>query len=289
MIANVDPDTIVYLNGDYVRLADAKVSVLDRGFIFGDGIYDVVPAYKGKAFRMDEHLDRLERSLKQISIDTGYTRQDWETLVTDMLARVGDGTDCMMYMHVTRGPAKRDHAFPEHSVPTVFCMVLPFSRPDKQRETGLTAISVPDVRWLMCHIKSISLLGNVLARQQAVDAGVDEAIQFRDGFLTEGSSSNIWVVKNGVLLAPPRNNLILEGIRYRLLEELAVQAGIPFEARQISEDEVADADEIMLTSATREVLPILQYNGKPVGTGQPGQVYRAIRAGYDALIDQFGE
>ena len=286
MIANVDPNTIVYLNGDYTRLADAKVSVLDRGFIFGDGIYDVVPAYKGQAFRMDEHLGRLERSLKLIGLEVNYTRQDWEKLVLDMLARVSQGQDCMVYLHVTRGAAKRDHAFPANATPTVFCMVTPFERPSVAREKGLTAISIPDVRWLMCHIKSISLLGNVLARQQAVDAGVDEVIQFRDGYMTEGSSTNIWVVKDGVLLAPPRDNLILEGIRYRLLEELAAKAGIPFEARPISEADVEAADELLLTSATKEVLPILQYNGKPVGTGQLGPVYQALRAGYDQILDQ---
>lgn len=286
MIANVDPNTIVYLNGDYTRLADAKVSVLDRGFIFGDGIYDVVPAYKGQAFRMDEHLGRLERSLKLIGLEVNYTRQDWEKLVLDMLARVSQGQDCMVYLHVTRGAAKRDHAFPANTTPTVFCMVTPFERPSVAREKGLTAISIPDVRWLMCHIKSISLLGNVLARQQAVDAGVDEVIQFRDGYMTEGSSTNIWVVKDGVLLAPPRDNLILEGIRYRLLEELAAKAGIPFEARPISEAEVEAADELLLTSATKEVLPILQYNGKPVGTGQLGPVYQALRAGHDQILDQ---
>lgn len=286
MITNVDPDTIVYLNGDYVRLADAKISVLDRGFIFGDGIYDVVPAYGGKAFRIDEHLGRLERSLKLISLDVKLSRLEWESIVKDMLARVGKGQDCMVYIQVSRGPAKRDHAFPAQSTPTVFCMVMPFERPSAAREKGLTAISIPDLRWLMCHIKSTSLLGNVLARQQAVDAGVDEAIQFRDGLLTEGSSTNIWIVKDGVLLAPPRNNLILEGIRYRLLEELAANAGIAFEARPISAEEVKQADEILLTSATKEVLPILQLDGKVVGAGVPGPVFAALRKGYDELIAQ---
>ena len=289
MITDINPDNIVYLNGDYVRLGDAKISVLDRGFIFGDGIYDVVPAYKGKPFRMHEHLDRLERSLALIELKTGYTRQDWEQLVLDMLARSGHGANCMVYIHVTRGVAKRDHAYPAADTPpTVFCMVSPFDRPTTARTEGLSVISIPDMRWLMCHIKSTSLLGNVLARQQAVDAGVDEVIQFRDGFMTEGASANIWVVKDGVLLAPPRNHLILEGVRYRLLEELAAKAGVPFEARPISEEEVANADELMLTSATREVLPILQYNSAPVGTGKPGAVYAALRAGYDEMIDSHG-
>lgn len=286
MIPSIDPDTIVYLNGDYVRIADAKISVLDRGFIFGDGIYDVVPAYSGKPFRMDEHLERLERSLQLIQLQTSFSRQDWEKLVLDMLARVGRGRDCIVYIHVTRGPAKRDHPFPEHSTPTIFCMVSAFERPLEAREKGLTTIGVPDLRWLMCNIKSTSLLGNVLARQQAVEAGVDDVIQFRDGFMTEGSAANIWVVKDGVLLAPPRNHLILEGIRYRLLEELAASATIPFEARPISEAEVSSADELLISSATKEILPIVQYNGKAVGDGTPGPIYRALRAGYDERIAQ---
>ena len=284
MIADVDNDSVVYLNGDYVRLGDAKISVLDRGFIFGDGIYDVVPAYDGKPFRMDGHLARLERSLAAIGIQTGRSRSDWEALVMDMITRSGLG-DCMVYIQVTRGVAKRDHAFPNNVVPTVFCMVLPFKRPTAElREQGLSAVGMTDIRWLRCEIKSVSLLGNVLAKQYAVDAGVDDVLQFRDGYLSEGSAANIWVAKEGVLLAPPRSNLILEGIRYGLLEELAEQAGITFNARPISQQEVDEADELMLSSATKELLPITSYNGKPVGTGKAGPVYTALRAGYDKAI-----
>lgn len=284
MIADVDNDSIVYLNGDYLRLGDAQISVLDRGFIFGDGIYDVVPAYSGRPFRMDEHLSRLERSLASINIQSSMQRADWEHLVTDLIQRSGLG-DCMVYIQVTRGVAARDHAFPEQSKPTVFCMVSPFVRPGAvQREQGLSAIAIPDLRWLRCEIKSISLLGNVLAKQAAVEAGVDEVLQFRDGFLSEGASSNVWIVKNNVLLAPPRNNLILEGIRYRLLEELAEQAGVAFEARPISELDVDQADEIMMTSATKEILPITRYNANPVGNGKPGPVYEKLRKGYDQAI-----
>lgn len=284
MIADVDNDSVVYLNGDYVRLGDAKISVLDRGFIFGDGIYDVVPAYNGKPFRMDGHLARLERSLAAIGIQTGRSRSDWEALVMDMITRSGLG-DCMVYIQVTRGVAKRDHAFPNNVVPTVFCMVSPFKRPTAElREQGLSAVGMTDIRWLRCEIKSVSLLGNVLAKQYAVDAGVDDVLQFRDGYLSEGSAANIWVAKDGVLLAPPRSNLILEGIRYGLLEELAEQAGITFNARPISQQEVDEADELMLSSATKELLPITSYNGKPVGTGKAGPVYTALRAGYDKAI-----
>ncbi|TAL88430.1 MAG: D-amino acid aminotransferase [Candidimonas sp.] len=285
MIPDVDCDSIVYLNGDYVRLGNAKVSVLDRGFIFGDGIYEVVPAYDRKPFRMASHLARLERSLAAIGIKADRSRDDWEKLVLDMLKR-SPTADCMVYLQVTRGVAKRDHGFPKRAiVPTVFCMVSPFTRPDApHREQGLSVVSMPDLRWLHCEIKSVSLLGNVLAKQHAVEAGVDEVVQFRDGFLSEGSSCNIWVVKGGALLAPPRNNLILEGIRYRFLEELAGDAGVPFESRPVSEAEVEQADELMLSSATKEVLPIVSYNGKPVGSGKPGAVYAKLRAGYDRAI-----
>lgn len=284
MIPHVDNDSIVYLNGNYVRLGDAQVSVLDRGFIFGDGIYDVVPAYNGKPFRMGGHLDRLERSLAAIGIESRLQRHEWETLVLDMLQRSGLG-DCMVYIQVTRGVAKRDHAFPENTSPTIFCMVAPFTRPTQaQRQQGLSAVGMEDLRWLRCEIKSVSLLGNVLAKQYAVDAGVDDVLQFRDGYLTEGSSSNIWVAKDGVLLAPPRNNLILEGIRYGLIEQMAQAAGIVFTARPISRQEVESADELMLSSATKELLPITSYDGRPVGTGQPGSVYATLRQGYDQAI-----
>ncbi|HET8597455.1 MAG TPA: D-amino acid aminotransferase [Castellaniella sp.] len=285
MIPGVDNDSIVYLNGEYVRLGDAKISVLDRGFIFGDGIYEVVPCYGGKPFLMQNHLARLQRSLKAIRLDAGRSTADWENLVRDILSRTGSQGDCTVYLQVTRGVAKRDHGFPQDSQATVFCMVSPLKRPDaRKREDGMTAVSMPDERWLHCEIKSVSLLGNVLAKQYATDAGVDEVLQFRGDHLSEGSSCNIWVVKDGVLRAPERDHLILEGIRYGFLEQLAAQAGVPFESRPITRDEAASADELMLSSATKEVLPITQLDGKPVGTGRPGPVYARLRAGYDAAI-----
>lgn len=285
MIPGVDNESLVYLNGEYVRLADAKVSVLDRGFIFGDGVYDVVPAYAGKPFRMGGHLARLERSMAAIGIVCSLARADWEGIVHDLIARSGLG-DCMVYIQVTRGVARRDHAFPKGVEPTIFCMVSPFRRPDAaSREQGLSAIGIPDQRWLRCDIKSVSLLGNVLARQAAVEAGVDDVIQFRDGHLSEGSAANIWVVQGGTLLAPPRDTFILEGIRYGLLEELARDTGIPFLTRPITQQEVAAADELLLTAATKEVLPITRYDGRPVGDGTPGPVYARLRAAYDAVID----
>ncbi len=285
LIQGVSGDPTVYLNGEFGPLSQAKISVLDRGFIFGDGIYDVVPVYNRKPFRMEQHLDRLDRSLAKIQIRQPKTREQWRALILELISRSPE-THSMVYLHLTRGVAKRDHAYPKPEVaPTVFAMVAPMTPPGAAaREQGLRAISIADERWLHCDIKSISLLGNVLAKQAAVDAGVDEVVQFRDGHLTEGASCNIWVVKNGKLLAPPKNNLVLEGIRYGLLDELTKEAGIPFELRPVTQDEVKDADELMMSSATREVLPIVELDGKPVGTGKPGDLYRRLRSAYDARI-----
>ena len=285
MIPGVPGESQVYLNGEFLRVDEAKISVLDRGFIFGDGIYEVVPVYQGNAFRMAEHLNRLDRSLAALRIGQPFDRAGWIDLIQQLLSRSNLDT-CIVYLQVTRGVAKRDHQFPATPVaPTVFGMISPWSPPPAaQRTQGLTAISIPDERWLHCEIKSVSLLGNVLAKQQAVDANADEVVQFRDGYLTEGSSTNIWVVSGGKLLAPPKNNLILEGIRYGLMGELAAEAGIPFEARQISQQEVEEADELMLSSATKEVLAIVSLDGKPVGSGKPGPVFEQLRAGYDARI-----
>jgi len=285
MIPGVSPGTLVYLNGDIVPVEDAKISVLDRGFIFGDGIYDVVPVYGGKPFRMDEHLSRLLRCLAQIRIESPFDKAGWAALV-HRLIEVGPKPDCSVYLQVTRGAAKRDHAFPLTPVaPTVFGIANPFVRPTAEmREHGITAVSITDERWLHCDIKSISMLGNVLAKQQAVDAGVREVVQFRDGFLTEGASCNVWVVRDGKLHAPPRNHLILEGIRYGLLAELAEEAGIAFEARALSREDVKGADELLMTSAGLEVVPLVTLDGQPVGSGRPGPVYAKLRAGYDARI-----
>lgn len=275
----------VYLNGEYMDISEARIPVLDRGFIFGDGIYEVVPAYGGKPFRMGEHLDRLARSLATVRIASPLTRQQWDEVVRELIAS-SPWPDCTVYLQITRGVAPRNHAFPPaDTVPTVFGMVSPMHRPDAAaREQGVAVISLPDERWLHCHIKSVSLLGNILARQAAVEAGVEEAVLFRDGMLTEGAASNIWVVKDGVLMAPPRNHLILEGIRYGLMMELARERGVEFVTRPITRDEVFSADELLITSASKEVLPILRLDDQPVGSGRPGPVYAALRAGYDERI-----
>ncbi len=244
-----------------------------------------MPIYHGKPFRMKQHLARLDRSLAKLHIQQPMTTAQWEGLVNDMVSKTTDPTS-MVYIQITRGVAKRDHAYPVPTVtPTVFAMVAPMTPPTAAvREKGLRAVGIPDMRWLHCDIKSVSLLGNVLAKQAAVDAGVDEVVQFRDGNLTEGASCNIWVVKNGKVIAPLKNNLVLEGIRYGLFEELCKESGIPFELRVVTEAETKAADELMMSSATREILPVVELDGKAVGAGKPGAIYQKLRAAYDARI-----
>ena len=273
-------EQIVYLNGEFMPLAEARVPVLDRGFIFGDGVYEVAPVYGRVPFRWTQHHARLVRNLGKLRIDDPMDAAGWRGLVDALVAR-HPWDDQFVYVQVTRGVAKRDHAFPKGVRPTVFAMSSPLPPiPAEQIELGVATITLPDERWLHCDIKSISLLGNVLARQAAVDAVAAECVMFRDGWLTEGSSSNVWVVRDGRVLAPPRDNLILEGIRYGLLEALCAAEGVPFEVRPIARDEVTSADELMLSSATKEVLPITRLDGRPVGAGVPGPVYRRLHAAY---------
>ncbi len=273
-------EQVVWLNGEFVPLAEARVPVLDRGFIFGDGVYEVVPVYGRVPFRWPQHHARLVRSLGRLRIDDPMDAPGWRALVDALVAR-HPWDDQFVYLQVTRGVAKRDHAFPKGATPTVFAMSSPLPPvPADQVERGVAVVTLPDERWLNCDIKSTSLLGNVLARQAAVDLGAVECVMFRDGLLTEGSASNVWVVRDGRVLAPPRDRLILEGVRYGLLQSLCEAEGLPFEVRPITRDEVETADELMLSSATKEVLPIATLDGRPVGTGAPGPVFRRLHAAY---------
>lgn len=273
-------EQIVWLNGEFVPLAEARVPVLDRGFIFGDGVYEVVPVYGRVPFRWPQHHARLVRSLGRLRIADPMDAAGWRALVDALVAR-HPWNDQFVYLQVTRGVAKRDHAFPKDATPTVFAMSSPLAPlPPALFEEGVSAVTLPDERWLHCDIKSTSLLGNVLAKQAAVEAGAFECVMFRDGRLTEGASSNIWVVRDGTVIAPPRDHLILEGIRYGLVRELCEAQGVPFEVRELGRTEVEGADELMLSSATREVLPIVRLDGRPVGSGTPGPVFRRLFAAY---------
>ncbi len=286
---------ICYLNGHWGPLAEAYVPVLDRGFLFGDGIYEVVPAYGRRPFEEEAHLDRLERSLAALDLHPGKTRAEWRALIQELIDR-HPWEDQFVYLQVSRGVvAKRDHAAPELTTGrpahcTVWAMSSPLSRPsDAQRSEGLRGLTMPDLRWQRCDIKSIALLGNTMARGAAVAAGADEAILLRDGHLTEGAASNIWVVIDGVLCAPPKSGLLLEGIRLGLMERLARSSGLGFERRPISEAELRAASEILMTSATKEVLPICHLDGQPVGSGRPGPVFESLRIAYDAAIEAHRE
>ena len=282
------PDTLCYLNGEYSSLRDAKVSVLDRGFIFGDGIYEVVPTYGGKLFRFDEHLARLNRSLGKLRIENPHTREQWiersRKLVAALIDKTG-ASDQLVYIQVTRGVAVRDHVMPTDVQPTVFMMCSPMKPASaEQRHHGVACISARDFRWERADIKSISLLGNVLARQMSADRDATETIMFRDGFLTEAAASNVWVVHEGAVLGPPKSEHVLEGIRYELIRELCEEVGIAYNLRPIAETDVMSADELLLSSATKEVLPVTTLDGDPVGhgalRGKPGPIYARLYEAY---------
>ncbi len=267
---------MIYLNGDFMPIEEARIPVLDRGFIFGDGVYEVIPVYSRRPFRLAEHLRRLQHSLDGIRITNPHRDTEWGDLLERLIAG-NEGDDQYLYLHITRGVAKRDHAFPKGVAPTVFIMSNPLLTPPKELlATGVAAITASDNRWLRCDIKAISLLPNVLLRQMAVDVGAVETVLLRDGFMTEGAASNIFVVKDGTLLAPPKNHLMLPGITYDVILELAAAHDIPCEVREISEYEVRTAQELLLTSSTKEIMPITRLDGKPVGDGSPGRMFAQL-------------
>ena len=267
---------MVFLNGRILPIEDAKVSVLDRGFIFGDGVYELVPVYSRVPFRLEEHLVRLERSLSGVRIRNPYSPAQWREFIYRLIdAQPFD--DQGVYFQVTRGVAKRDHAFPKNAEPTVFMMSNPLVNPSmEQVEKGASAVSAPDNRWLRCDIKSISLIGNCLLRQLSAEEGFAETILFRDGKLTEASACNVFIVKRGVIQSPPKSNLILPGITYDVVTELARANNLPIELRDVSEAEVRAADEVWVSSSSKEVFPIVELDGKKIGDGWPGPHFKRM-------------
>lgn len=271
---------IVYLNGQFLPIEQAFVPVLDRGFIFGDGIYEVIPVYSRRPFRLDEHLVRLQNSLDGVRIANPHTHEEWKNLVYELIAKNAP-EDQYVYLHITRGVAKRDHAFPKDAAPTVFLMSNPLVTSSLELvESGVSAVSAVDNRWDRCDIKAISLLPNVLLRQIAVDAGATETVMFRNGILTEGAASNIFAVENGVILAPPKDNHMLPGITYDLVLEMANVHGIPIEIGHFDKARIQRADELWLTSSTKEVLAITTLDGQPIADGKPGPLFRRMHALY---------
>ncbi len=273
--------SIVYLNGEFLPSHRAHVSVMDRGFLFGDGVYEVIPVYSRRPFRLAEHLRRLQASLDGIRLANPHRDEEWSAKISRLVASA-DWEDQSVYLQVSRGPmAVRSHVFPETVTPTVFMMAEPLLPPSAaQRQEGVAAVSAADFRWLRCDLKVTSLVANCLLRQQAVDAGCAETVLFRDGFLTEGAATNVFAVTNGVLLAPPKNHLMLAGVTYDVVLELAATHGLPCQVRDIREEEVWVADELWLSSSTREVLPIVRLDGRPIGGGRPGPAFARMYGWY---------
>ena len=293
------PPLPCHLNGEITNLREARISPLDRGFIFGDGIYEGIavygrPGHAPRPFRFAQHMARLERGLRETRIPNPHTADEWRQIALDLIAAYAHQSsasatndaqaapqDWFFYFQVTRGVALRDHPMLPGLTPTVFATCLPMKPPTaEQRAQGVACVTADDFRWQKAHLKTISLLGAVFARQISVDAGALETVMFRDGFLSEAASSNVWVVKNGTVYGPPRDHLVLEGIRYGAIEELCRQEGIGFELRRIPRAEVLAADELLLSSATKEVLPITTLDGQPVGNGRPGPITQRLYAAY---------
>lgn len=267
--------TTAYLNGTFLPLEDACVPVMDRGFLFGDGVYEVIPVYGGKLFRLAHHLKRLGNSLEAVRIGNPLSGKEWETMLKELVSR-NESADQAVYLQVTRGvAAKRDHAFPADTRPTLFAMSTPMAATvDIDSITGATAITLPDIRWKHCNIKAITLLSNVMLRQQAVDAGAAEAILIKDGYAIEGAASNIFIVKNGLLITPPNGPALLPGITRNLIIELAAAHTIPFREADIAETDLFNADEIWLTSSTREISPVTRLDDTVISAGKPGLLWK---------------
>jgi D-alanine transaminase len=280
---------IVYLNGQFLPAAEAKISVLDRGFIFGDGVYEVIPVYNGELFRLRHHLERLQNSLQGIRLENPLAHKEWVEILQRLVKENGDG-DQSVYLQITRGVAKRDHAFPKNVAPTIFAMSEAVAEVPPELRQGVATVTVDDFRWKMCHIKSIALLPNILLRQQAIDKGATEAIMLRDGEVTEGSATNVFIVRDGTAITPPKSNLLLPGITRDLVVELCRKHKLPCAERAISEAELRGADEVWLTSSTKEIIPVTQVDERPIGNGKPGPMWakllelyqeykKAVRAG----------
>ncbi len=271
---------LVYLNGDYLPINKAKISVLDRGFIFGDGVYEVIPAYGAKALRFEHHMQRLQNSLDAVRITNPLTNAQWQEVLDKLISETGP-EDQYLYLHITRGVASRDHRFPDETKPTVFVMssVLQPVEP-ALLEKGISAVTLDDIRWQHCNIKAIALLPNILLRQQAVDQDAMEAILIRDGDITEGAASNVFIVNDGVIKTPPKGKKLLPGITRDLVVELAKTHNMPVEEVAITEKEFLAADEVWLTSSTKEILPVTRINEQQVGNGKPGAVWRDVYEKY---------
>jgi D-alanine transaminase len=279
------PLPVCYLNGSYLPLEQARISPLDRGFLFADSVYEVLPAFGGRMFRFREHFDRLNRSLDAIRLGPPHTHEEWFTLLTELIGRNGANADMYLYVQVTRGMEYgRNHAFPADIKPTVFAMAsqLP-ALTTEIVERGIEAITVEDFRWGRCDIKTTALLANVLMKQQAADAGAKEAIIVRNNEVLEGSSTSLFAIVGGIIATPPNSHRILPGTTRDVAVELAASLSLPVQVRRISVEEMMHADEVWLSAATRDVLPITRIDGQPIGSGKPGPLWRRLSDAFVAL------
>ncbi len=268
--------SIVYLNGSFLPEEQAFVPVMDRGFVFGDGVYEVIPVYGGRLFRLEAHLQRLDDSLKHIRLDNPKTHKGWATVLETLVEKNGAG-ELSVYLQITRGHAPRDHSFPTETPPTLFAAASPLTPVFAEwQKKGVAAITLEDIRWKYCHIKTIALLPNILLRQQATDQGAQEAILIREGVVTEGTASSVFIVKDGVIKTPPKSSFLLPGITRDLVLELAAAKQLPYNETCFSLKELKQADEIWLSSSTKEVLPVTTLNGQPVNDGKPGPVWQKM-------------
>ncbi|HHH39855.1 MAG TPA: D-amino acid aminotransferase [Sedimenticola sp.] len=284
----METSTNIYLNGEFLPREEARITVMDRGFLFGDGVYEVIPCYSGRLFRLGHHLKRLDDSLAGIRMENPHGAARWREILEALVAQQ-PCTEMSLYLQVTRGSTGgRDHAIPRGIPPTVFAMTMPFEEPDpKLALEGVKAVTLDDLRWHLCNIKAITLLANVLAKQEARDQGAVEAILVRDGLAHEGAASNLFIVEQGVVTTPPKSHNLLPGITRDLVLELALRKGIPAREEEITEQRLVQADELWLTSSTKEVIPVTHLNDNPVGNGRPGPMFQrmaSLYADYKARI-----
>ncbi len=278
----------VYLNGAFTNIDDAKISVLDRGWIFGDGIYEVIPIYNGHLFRMTEHLKRLNDNLNAIQLRSPYSQQEWLDITEKLIQKNSVRQDSALYLQVTRGVAKREHTFPDDTNASAFAMIQAINNEDIIRlQKGIYAITHPDIRWQYCNIKSISLLANVLLKQEAKKQGADEALLIKDGLVTEGSASNLFIVHNQTLVTPPKSASLLPGITRDLILELATQHHMPSIEKDIPEAMLQEATEVWVSSSTKEILPVIQINSQPIGNGEPGPIWKSMIKYYQQFKAEF--
>ncbi len=280
-------NALVYLNGEFIPLSEARISIMDRGFLFGDSIYEVIPAYGGRLFRLQHHLQRLENSLHAIQMENPLSRAEWENILATLTTQY-QGEDQSVYLQVTRGVApRRDHAIPEEAIPTRLAFTTPFPTIDPQvYEQGIAAVTLDDIRWRFCNIKATTLLPNVLLRQEAKERGAMEAILIQDGLAIEGAASNLFIVDDGQIITPPKGEHLLPGVTRDLVLELAAEAEIPYCEAPIRADQLESAGEIWLTSSTREIMPVTHLNDRPINNGRPGKLWQQLLSRFQAYKEE---